>query len=180
MKILLFAITGFGNKALDVLLKENEVKYLFTRKEDGDYPYFKCENISSYAKGKGVEVFEDYNWDDVRRIIKEYKPAIAIISTFHKIIPEDILKSIDFINFHPSLLPKHKGKTPIDYALEAGDKKTGVTAHYMTKKIDSGEIILQKEIKIDKDDIKNSLMEKLSVLSAEVLDDVMQNPYINF
>src|SRR5690606_34985543 len=65
------------------------------------------------------------------------------------------------INIHPSLLPKHKGATAIKDALEAKDKVTGCTVHFVVPEIDSGKIIIQREVLVDKNDDFESISQKM-------------------
>ncbi len=74
---------------------------------------------------------------------------LYVLAGYMRILPEKILKLGTFINIHPSLLPKFKGKNAIRRAFEAKVKKTGVTVHFVNKKVDSGKIIEQRAIQTD-------------------------------
>jgi len=168
MKILLFALTGFGNKVLDALLEEGcEIKAVFTRKDKFAFPFYAEENFSKYAAKFGIKIYEDFTWEAAEKIIKEYKPDLLLVSTFHRVIPEKIIKLAPLaVNLHPSLLPRYRGATPLDAVLWNNEKKTGVTAHYLVPELDAGDIIIQNKMAVANDDTKNILMRKLAVLSA--------------
>ncbi|MBM3230822.1 phosphoribosylglycinamide formyltransferase [Candidatus Peregrinibacteria bacterium] len=78
------------------------------------------------------------------------------------------------INVHPSLLPKYPGAHAIDDALAAGERETGMTIHYIDEGLDSGEIIVQKNCSIEKDDTLDSLKERLQALEKEWYPKVLQ------
>ena len=80
-----------------------------------------------------------------------------------KILSKDFIKKFDekIINIHPSLLPKYKGLNTHSKAINNQDKFTGCTVHYVTAKLDSGKIILQKKIKVAVNDNSTSLAKKV-------------------
>ncbi len=134
MRVLLCALTGFGNKVLDALMEDRvEVVAVLTRREPGPFPHYPEENLAVYAKEKGILVLEEFTWDDVAGLIEVGKPQMMLAATFHKIIPWRILNAVPHkINLHPSLLPKYKGQKPIEAALERQEKEIGLTAHVLT------------------------------------------------
>lgn len=71
--------------------------------------------------------------------------------------------------FIGSILPKYRGAAPIQWAIINGDKTTGITTMYMNEGMDEGDILLQKEIKIEKDDTTGTLFEKLGDIGADLL-----------
>ncbi len=78
----------------------------------------------------------------------ENKFDLVVLAGYMRILPEKVLKLSTFINVHPSLLPEFKGQNAIKRAFESKVKETGVTIHYVSKEVDSGEIIEQKKINI--------------------------------
>lgn len=175
MKVILFALTGFGNKVLDSLLEKHvEVAALFTRKEKEPFPYCSEENLRSYAERKGITVFEEFSWRTVEETIRNNKPDLALIATFHKIIPKNVIDLVPlFVNLHPSLLPKYKGPRPIEEALVNQEKETGITAHRVIEKVDSGDIALQVKIPVQVLDDARSLRKKLAHLAASVTKELL-------
>ena len=96
-------------------------------------------------------------------LLKKEKIKFICLSGFMKILSKYFIKRFDgkIINIHPSLLPKYKGLNTHHRALINGDKFTGCTVHYVTEKLDSGKIIMQKKIKIDDKDTLISLTKKV-------------------
>ncbi len=181
MKVLLCALTGFGNKVLDALIESQvEIIAVLTRKEPAPFPYYLEENLVDYARKKGVSVFEEFSWEEIEKIVRAEKPELLLVATFDKIIPQVILNLVPRkINLHPSLLPKYKGRKPIEAALENHETETGLTAHVISGEIDGGEIILQKRLPIAPEDTASVLRKKLAIeaglmtaklLKAKLLD----------
>lgn len=176
MRIILFALTGFANKVLDVLLENQcDVVAIFTRPEKGPFPYYPEENISKYAEQKGVTTYEEFTWDQAKKIIIESRPDLLLVATFHRIIPNEIISLFPLsVNIHPSLLPKYRGATPIAWAIFDKETETGVTAHLLTERLDAGDILLQKVIPIEKGDTDNKLRKKLAILSMDVVQELVE------
>jgi len=118
-----------------------------------------------------IEVYQPTKIKESYEYITSLKPDIIITCAYGQIIPEEILNCPKYgcINVHGSLLPKLRGGAPIHHAIINGDNKTGITIMYMDKKMDSGDIISQKEIEILETDILDTLYEKMSLLGANLL-----------
>lgn len=107
--------------------------------------------------------------------IKELKPDLIIVAAYGKILPKKMLDIPGFkcINVHTSLLPHLRGPSPIQNSLILGQESTGVTIMLMDEGIDTGDILSQIEVKIDKDDTTESLSKKLSQQGATLLLDTI-------
>ena len=104
-----------------------------------DIPYF-CFRRLNYSK-------KDY-YEKIVNILRQFNVEIVILSGYMDIVPELLFDDIYTINIHPSLLPKYKGYKDLDThraVLLNNEKYTGCTLHVVTKKIDSGRILLQKQ-----------------------------------
>lgn len=105
-------------------------------------------------------------------IVLEAKDAdLGVIAYYSKIMPKTILElpKYGFLNAHPSLLPRWRGPSPVQAAILAGDKTTGVTIHLASEKPDAGPILAQKEIPISQQDTCLSLTGKLANEGAMLL-----------
>lgn len=105
-------------------------------------------------------------------IVSEPERAdLGVIAYYGKILPKAVLElpKHGFLNAHPSLLPRWRGPSPVQAAILAGDKTTGVTIHVATEKPDAGPILVQKEIPIGPKDTCLSLTEKLAREGARLL-----------
>ena len=96
-------------------------------------------------------------------LLKQNKIQFICLAGFMKILSSKFIKQFNgkIINIHPSLLPRYKGLNTHSRAIQNKDKFTGCSVHYVTEKLDSGKIIIQKKIKILKKDIPKSLAEKV-------------------
>ena len=96
-------------------------------------------------------------------LLKKKKITLICLAGFMKILSNNFLKRFSgkVINIHPSLLPKYKGLDTHKRVLKNNEKFSGCTVHYVTSKLDSGKIILQKKIKIGKTDKENTLRKKI-------------------
>ena len=100
--------------------------------------------------------------------LKKINPDIICVAAYGKILPEEVLNipNIACINIHASLLPKYRGAAPINRAIINGDTETGITLMKMDIGMDTGDIISQTKVQIEKDDTTLSLTEKLARVGA--------------
>ena len=103
-------------------------------------------------------------------LLKKKKIRFICLAGFMKILSKDFIKKFNgkVINIHPSLLPKYKGLNTHGRAIANKDKFSGCTVHYVTQKLDSGKIILQKKIKITAKDDITSLANKVLKLEHKL------------
>lgn len=96
-------------------------------------------------------------------IFQEFKIDLVCLAGFMRILSPTLLTPWEgrIINIHPSLLPKHKGLHTHERALEAGDKESGCTIHYVTPGMDEGEIILQRKVPIEPGDTPDLLATRI-------------------
>ena len=96
-------------------------------------------------------------------LLSKKKIRFICFAGFMKILSKKFIKKFSgkIVNIHPSLLPKYKGLNTHQKALKNNDKYSGCTVHYVTKKVDSGKIILQKKVKIKRKDSLNTLTKKV-------------------
>ena len=103
------------------------------------------------------------------------QPDVVVIAAYGKILPESFLRvpPRGCLNIHASLLPRHRGPSPIAAAILAGDEVTGVTIMIVTKVMDTGPILTQRRIPILPHDTSGSLSQKLSGLGADLLMETL-------
>jgi phosphoribosylglycinamide formyltransferase-1 len=133
--------------------------------------------VSNVYKAKGLEyadqfnikkkIFDFKNIEDTEKkiliLLKREKINLICLAGFMKILSKDFIKKFDgkIINIHPSLLPKYKGLNTHRRAITNKDRFAGCTVHYVTEKLDSGKIIMQKKIKITTKDNVVTLAKKV-------------------
>ena len=96
-------------------------------------------------------------------ILKKNKIELICLAGFMKILSKNFIKKLKgkILNIHPSLLPKYKGLNTHKRVLDSKEKYSGCTVHFVNSKLDSGKIILQKKVKISKNETKVSLAKKI-------------------
>ncbi len=107
--------------------------------------------------------------------ISTYNFELAIVVAYGKILPENFIKlpKLGTINIHYSLLPKYRGASPIEASLLNGDTETGVSIQQMEYKLDSGPILALEKVKIDINDTKDTLKNKLIKIGGELLYKIL-------
>ena len=151
------------------------IKFSKTRKS----PIFINLIISNNSKAKGLKLGKIYkikkkvinfkkNYKSENHLIsllKVHKVKMICLAGFMKILSKNFINKFKgkILNIHPSLLPKYKGLNTHQRALDNNEKYSGCTVHFVNSKLDSGKIILQKKVKISKNDTKNSLARKVLI-----------------
>lgn len=107
--------------------------------------------------------------------LKPHKAQLAVLAAYGRIIPQSVLDQfpIGIINVHPSLLPRHRGPTPIEQTILDGDAKTGVSIMRLTAGMDEGPIYKQKTLQLRGDESKTELVARLQQLGSELLVEVL-------
>jgi methionyl-tRNA formyltransferase len=107
--------------------------------------------------------------------LKSFDPDLLVVAAYGRILPNEVLAAprIMPINVHASLLPRHRGAAPIEGAILAGDRETGVTIMRIGEKMDAGAMILARAIPIAADDTTGSLKRKLAELGAVALREAL-------
>ena len=134
-------------------------------------------SVKKYALKKGLPILQPTNLknEEFLNELKSLKANLQIVVAF-RMLPRVVwqMPTYGTFNLHASLLPQYRGAAPINWAIINGETKTGVTTFFIDDKIDTGAIILQKEIEIDSEENAGSLHDKLMVLGSEVVIDTIQ------
>ena len=133
--------------------------------------------IQSTAKKLNLKTMTPHTLksDDVFDEYKKLKPDVVVVVAYGLILPEKYLKIPKFgcVNGHASNLPRWRGAAPIQRAIEAGDTTSGSCIMIMEKGMDTGPILLSKKINIENNDTSKSLHDKLSDLTAQILEEAL-------
>jgi folate-dependent phosphoribosylglycinamide formyltransferase PurN len=123
-----------------------------------------------------VLIMQKREQESIQKKLQEMNPDLLITCSFPIILKKFILEvpKLGGINVHPSLLPKYRGPSPIFWVLLNGEQYTGVTIHYLSEKIDTGDILLQQTIGISPYDNLDSLTQKIAEAAADLLGDLLQ------
>src|SRR5438105_1201345 len=103
--------------------------------------------------------------------IRALKPDVIVVMAYGQILPRGVLETprVACLNLHASLLPRWRGAAPIQAAIAAGDRETGITVMYMDEGLDTGDILLQRKIALASNETGGSLHEKLAQIAPEAL-----------
>jgi methionyl-tRNA formyltransferase len=127
------------------------------------------------ALAYGLPVFQPENFksEEAREQLRAVQPDLLVVVAYGLILPPAVLAipRLGCWNVHASLLPRWRGAAPIQRAIEAGDRETGVCLMQMEKGLDTGPVLLELRTPIHADDTGGSLHDRLSALGAQVLGD---------
>jgi methionyl-tRNA formyltransferase len=99
-----------------------------------------------------------------------------VIAAYGRIVPTALLERALWLNVHPSLLPRWRGAAPVERAIMAGDRETGVTIHETTPELDAGPIAAQRAFPIGPDDDAGAVFDRAAEVGVELLDSVLPSP----
>jgi len=166
-----------GCAGLEALARHGyEIAAVFTHADDpSENVWFR--SVAELAASRGWPVFapEDINHPMWVERIRDLKPDILFSFYYRKMIRPALLEipAAGCLNLHGSLLPKYRGRCPVNWVLVNGETETGVTLHYMTAKPDNGDIVGQSRVPIGDDDTARTLFDKMTVAASGLLDEVL-------
>ncbi|MFP4012585.1 MAG: methionyl-tRNA formyltransferase [Chitinispirillaceae bacterium] len=180
MKIVFMGSAEFGIPALEQIMKNHTVAAVVS--------------TPAKPKGRGLKLFDSPVTEFARQhklqpvltpeklkdpsFIEQLKSLEAdlFVVVAYRILPKEVfsIPALGTVNIHASLLPRFRGAAPIQRAIEAGEKETGITVFRIDEGIDTGEVLAQKRIPIDPQETTPSLYEKLSRMGAELIEDTLQ------
>lgn len=132
--------------------------------------------VKALALERGIPVFqpEKIRRDGVEQL-RELAPDISVTAAFGQILSQEVLDipKSGTVNVHASLLPRHRGAAPVQWAILQGDAKTGVTTMLTDAGIDTGDMLLKAETPIFESDTAGTLLERLSVMGGELLIETL-------
>ena len=182
MNILFMGTPDFALKSLEAIYENNyNIIGVVTNpdKPKGRGMKLQFSDVKKYAIEKNLKIFQPQkikNNTEFIEQIKNLEPDIICVVAYGKILPKEILEipKLGCINVHGSLLPKYRGAAPIQWAILNGETTTGVTTMYMDEGMDTGDIILKKEIKIDENETTGELWQKLAKMGGELLVETLK------
>ncbi|MBO5991717.1 MAG: formyltransferase, partial [Lentisphaeria bacterium] len=148
MKCVVFAYHNIGCAAINELLEAGyEISAVFTH-QDSKNENIWFDSVAELAVSKGIPVYAPENVNHPVWVgrISAMQPDFIFSFYYRNILKQDILDipAKGAVNLHGSLLPKYRGRVPINWAIINGETESGVTLHYMTSKPDAGDIIAQE------------------------------------
>jgi methionyl-tRNA formyltransferase len=132
--------------------------------------------VKVWAEENSIPVITPEKLDnDFKAQLQDENPAVCVVVAYGKILKQDVLDIPEkgFLNVHPSLLPLHRGATPIQSTILAGDPETGVTVMQLDEKMDHGPIIAQEFMLLDRTETSPELHQKLFELGGQLLSEAL-------
>jgi methionyl-tRNA formyltransferase len=143
------------------------------------YPGLRPMFINEVAERDNIEyrVISDVNAVDTVELVKKNRIDLLVTFDCGAILRKELISApvLGSVNVHASLLPKYRGTSPIYWVVRNRERETGITVHLIEETIDTGDIVLQERIDIERRVSENRLARMLSVLGAEALYKVIQN-----
>lgn len=177
MSIVVMAYQHIGWSCLDELLRLGaEVTAVVTHRDDpGEEIWFR--SVADRAREAGIPVLvpADVNAPPVVERIASLAPELIFSFYFRQVVKPVLLAipSRGALNLHGSLLPRYRGRCPVNWALVHGETETGVTLHHMEPTPDTGDIVAQRRVPIADDDTAGTLTRKLGDAARELLRDTL-------
>ena len=135
--------------------------------------------VKEVALEAGIPVFQPENFREEETVeqLRALKPDVVAVVAYGRILPQKVLDIVPggFINIHASLLPQYRGSAPYQWAVLDGLKETGVSAQFMVHEMDAGDVIGVAKTAIGENETAGELLDRLAVLGAELLADMLQN-----
>jgi len=175
LKTIFMGTPEFAERILSALLEKNyNIVSVYTQpdKKVGRKHILEKSPVKITAEKNNIPVFTPSRLDhEALTEMEKQKPDLILVAAYGKILPKAVLDFPEFgaINVHASLLPKYRGASPIQNAILAGETETGATIMLMDAGIDTGDILSQRAIQIDKNETSSELSEKLAGVSADLL-----------
>lgn len=181
MRVVFMGTPEFAVASLKALIEMEEVEVagVFTQPDRPVGRGHKVEvtPVKRTAEEHGIPVFQ---FERVRKqegldAMRSLKPDIVVTAAFGQILSKKLLEvpRLGTINVHASLLPKHRGSAPVNWAIIKGEKVTGITTMLTDAGLDTGDMLMKREIEIGENETAGQLTERLALVGAELLKETL-------
>jgi len=170
-KAVVFAYHDVGVRCLRVLLEAGvRVPLVVTHRDDPRERVF-FGSVAELARSKGIETLEDPENNLLERRIANLAPDFIFSFYYRRMLPPGLLATArrGAFNMHGSLLPKYRGRAPVNWAVLKGETETGATLHEMVAKPDAGRVVDQEAVPIGPDETAGEVMAKVAAAAERVL-----------
>ena len=175
MKVVAFGYHTVGVRCLEALGRLGaEIALVVTHQDDpGEEIWFPSVLDLALRNRWPVQTPQDPNTPELIAHLRKIQPDALFSFYYRKILSPDILRCAPkgAFNLHGSLLPKYRGRCPVNWALIHGEKETGVTLHEMVRKPDAGAIVMQRKVAIEEKDTAYTLFDKMARTAAGAVGD---------
>ena len=133
--------------------------------------------VKEVALACGIPVFQPENFREEETVqqLRDLQPDVVAVVAYGRILPQCVLDIVPggFINIHASLLPQYRGSAPYQWAVLDGLRETGVSAQYMVRQMDAGDVVGVAKTPIGPDETAGQLLDRLAELGADLLSDTL-------
>ena len=182
LKIAFMGTSKFSVPTLEVLIKNKfSIVTVYTQppKKSKRGQKINPSPIEEFSKKNKINIRNPINLnnDEELKIFKKLSPDVVVVVAYGQIIPKNFLDiaKYGFINIHASLLPKWRGAAPIQRAIMNGDKKIGVSIMKIEEKLDSGPVLVSKELELNNYLTHGEVEKRLSIIGANLLIESLKN-----
>lgn len=133
------------------------------------------DEVTQRAREAGVDVVSDASIGTLDRLISERRPACVVVSSYHRIIPSEMLSRCPFVNVHYAPLPAYRGRATVNWAIINGEDETAITIHTIVPGLDAGRILRQEKVPIEPADTVTDLYRKLNARQRALLGDAVDD-----
>jgi methionyl-tRNA formyltransferase len=141
---------------------------------ESEHEFAELDPVIARARNLGITIISNATVAAVERAVKELAPDCVVVSSFHRIMPAELLARCRFVNVHYALLPRYRGRANVNWAVINGEKAVGISIHTMASGLDAGNILFQAAVPIGDDDTVADIYERLNEIQAESLADAVQ------
>ncbi len=173
MKLAVAATAPFGADILERVASKHEVELLLTRP---DRPKGRGRRkapppAKETARRLGIPVVQQEPLDSFPG-----EAPVAVVAGYGVLVPEGLLEERLWLNVHPSLLPRWRGAAPVERAIMAGDRETGVTIIRLVPELDAGPVATQQRFPLERGDDAGAVFARAAEIGAQLLDGVLEEP----
>lgn len=176
-RAVVFAYHNVGVRCLKTLLAQNIDVALVLTHQDNPSEQIWFDRVSATAADYGIPTItpENPNHSEIVQYISELAPDFLFSFYYRCMLSSELLAIAPrgALNLHGSLLPKYRGRAPVNWAVLHGETETGATLHYMTAKPDAGDIVAQTAVPILPDDTAREVFDKVTVAAEMTLHNVL-------
>ena len=178
-RAVVFAYHNVGCRCLSVLLAHGVDVALVVTHRDNPNENIWFDSVQRLAELHGIPVItpDNPNVPEVIEQVRELQPDFFFSFYYREMLKRELLEmpKAGALNMHGSLLPKYRGRVPVNWAIIHGETETGATLHYMTEKPDNGDIVAQQSVPILPNDTALQVFQKVTVAAEMALNACLPN-----
>jgi methionyl-tRNA formyltransferase len=173
-RTLVFAYSELGVRCLELLLERGiDVVAVFTHEDDpAERRWFRSVAELARKAGLPVETSQDLRAAGLLERVRAWQPELIFSFYYRRLIPGEILRlpRLGAFNMHGSLLPRYRGRAPVNWAILGGETQTGATLHHMVARADAGDIVDQEAVPIGARDTAAVVSERVTEAACRILE----------